>query len=65
MFTFRAQSGPRLEAEGRHSVAFWPARCVRSCLQGLAAGYAIRDAGARASRLANLQMEEVVGSDGQ
>ena len=45
MFTFRAQSGLRPEAEGRHSVAFWPASCTQSCLQAFVAGYAICDAG--------------------
>ena len=46
MFTFRAQSGLRPEAEGWHTVAFWPAGCTQSCLQAFVAGYAIRDAGA-------------------
>jgi hypothetical protein len=46
MFTFRAQFGLRPEAEGRHSVAFWPASCTQNCLQAFAGGYAIHDAGA-------------------
>jgi hypothetical protein len=46
MFEYMASARPRPEAEGQHSVAFWPARCARSCLRGLTAGYAIRGAGA-------------------
>jgi hypothetical protein len=42
MFEYMASARPRPEAEGQHSVAFWPARCARSCLRGLTAGYALR-----------------------
>ena len=52
----------RPEAEGRHSVTFWPASCAR-----IAFSKALKAMRARsgASRLANRPMKGMIGSDEQ